>query len=260
MAETEQLMLSDSSVTELDLSLNENKEYRRLEEEYSGGGEFEMAGWGKIIDDEELWLETESVERSLLIRIPEDNSQMNAEYRGKIDDDRFYYFIVNHEFIAGAGVYDLSKGEDFRLPYESGEANYVPVESVGDSLILFKSRKDELCGYAKLDLETYELTDFDLSLDPDMYQLSCIDISPDGSAAANISVGEKDGSFRKYAVSLYSFETEKLIKQYVFYSENDYVNFKLDFVTDNQLYVYAYQYGGNPKEMLYTINISDSEN
>lgn len=59
----------------------------------------------------------------------------------------------------------------------------------------------------------------------------------------------------EYQVAIYSLTEEKILKTYNFFSENDYVNHQLLYYSEKQLYLYVSQYGNNPKDFLYIINL-----
>lgn len=60
----------------------------------------------------------------------------------------------------------------------------------------------------------------------------------------------------EYQVAIYSLTEEKMLETYNFSSENDYINHQLVYYNENQVYLYASQYGDNPKDFLYIININ----
>lgn len=237
----------NSHIKELDLSRIENSEYPRYENEFTYGGEYEMDGWGKIIEDKNIYFETSSGERTELITIPDAHPLSYIKIREIIDKNRFYYSIIDEEFVIGCGVYDLSTGKDFHI--DSGEAGYAPLEAASNRLILTRGRKSDLTGYAILDLDNYEITDIDLPEMTDGYHMSCCAVSSNGRAAAGITRSVSEESY-EYTVSIVNLQNGKLLSEYSFVSENDYVDFNLRFTSDKELYVYAGQF-------LYVVSLDD---
>lgn len=162
-----------SQIKEIDLDHPENSDYPRNENEFTYGNEYEIGDWGKIVEDKNIYLETSTEEHTGLITIPDENSLSYVKIGGIIDMNRFYYSIIEEEFIICCGIYDLSTGKDIRITDDNDGASYVPLAITSESLILTRCRKTDLTGYAVLDLDTYDVTDIDL---PDMknrYHMVC---------------------------------------------------------------------------------------
>lgn len=240
----------DSHIKEIDLSLPENSDYRQYETVFTYGNEYKIANWGKIIEDKDIFLESPAGERTALVTVSDIDPLCYAKICGVIDPNRFYYCIIEEEFTVGFGVYDLLSGEDFRADNQG----YAPIGNTQNSIILKRGIKSELNGYARLSLDSFELTDIALPDIKDGHHLTCSDLSPNGRAAASITESSIDGDY-EYTVSVMDIENGVLLGEYSFVTENDYVSFDLQFVTDNEIYLYAYQSGNGKGDFLYIITL-----
>lgn len=177
-----------------------------------------------------------------------------------IDDDRFGYYIINHETTGGSGIYNLKTGEDFRIDVCKDHSAYVPKIIVDNYLYFTRGFIDTFKGFGKLNLDTYEFIEIDSSqLFNDTHYLGEANISPDGTKAAIYGIVSKalsPNEMNEYQVAIYSLTEEKMLETYNFSSENDYINHQLVYYNENQVYLYASQYGDNPKDFLYIININ----
>lgn len=247
------------SVTEIsdnirlyDLTKSENSDYLKYLTEFSYGNDYEMSGYGKISEENgNIYLENLSGERTALIELPVESETVYVVISCIIDDSRFAYNIIQEDASLGCGVYNLADGEDFRI--ESAErCHYFPQKVSGDYLILTRGFIADMYGYSKLNLKTFELTDINSAFIENKNYFPDTAFSSDMKMTANIS-GDYDSG--EYTVTLFSLENEEVIDEYKFSSESNYVNFDLEFVSDNKLYVYAHKEGDSGFNYLYVINM-----
>lgn len=255
--------LMDENIQKFDLSLPENKVYCKYEKSFDYGRKFEMSGWGTIIEDISLYLETDDGEKITLVEIPEENTEMYASIGGVIDENRFFYQITNLDCVVQSGIYNLATGEDYHIQTDSNGIAYIPKKAVGNELYLIKGRIADLRGYAKLNLDTYEITEVDCSfIGKEGYWWLDVCFSSDGEKVASyVSDGENSEypDMNKYSVAVFSMKEEKLLHTYNFYTENEYVNHQIMFYSDSQIYLFTHQHGDNPKDFLYIINLDETE-
>lgn len=238
-----------------DLTQAENKEYLQYLNQFSYGKEYEMANYGKIIEEKgNIYLENLSGERTALIELPVESETVYVVINCIIDSRRFAYNIIQEDSSLGCGVYNLAGGEDFRLASED-RCHYFPQKVSGDYLILTRGFIADFYGYSKLNLKTFELTDIDLDFLKNKNYCPCIAFSSDMKMIANISADYSDSENSEYIVTLFSLENEKVIDEYKIESENRYIDFDLKFVSDNQLYVYAYKKDDVGANYMYAIDI-----
>lgn len=253
-------LLSDDNIKEFDLNQPENKSYLQYKKEFSYKNEYSLPDGRKIIEDKNLYLEDLSGNKVPIIEVPEEETEKYVVFWDMIDDNRFCYYIINHETTDGSGIYNLETGEDFRIENCDDHSGYVPKKIVDNYLFFSKGRKSDLSGFGKLNLDTYEFTEIDCSplLDNNVYYWCGPDISPDGTKAAVygiVSKASKPNEMNEYQVAIYSLTDEKILKTYNFFSENEYINHQLLYYSDDQVYLYASQYGDNPKDFLYIFNL-----
>lgn len=249
-----------NNIQELDLSLFQNSRYLQYKKEFSYNNEYALSNGQKIIEDKNLYLEDTSGSRIPLIEVPEEQTQMYVKFCDMIDDNRFSYYIINHESTGGTGVYNLETSEDYRIENTSDHSGYVPVKTVNNYLLFGKGHISDFRGVSKLNLDNYEFTEIDCSplIDNNIYYWGGIDISPSGANVAVYGLVSKDSeinNLNEYQVTIYSLNEEKILQTYNFYSENDYINHQLLYYDDNQVYLYTSQFGDNPKDYLYIINL-----
>ncbi|MCM1007200.1 MAG: DUF5050 domain-containing protein [Ruminococcus flavefaciens] len=243
-------------IQELDLSLPENSAYSQYDEENLSKSEFEVPDFGTLIcENGNITLLSATNEINGLIDLPVESETVYVTIGSIIDNSRFSYTIHQEDANLGCGVYDLKTGEDFRIEPAEGHIGYYPKCVSGDYLIMSRVRIADFYGYSRLNLNTYELEDISDSLFKDRRYTVCDAFSPDGKFFANIFVDRSGSLENVYTVSLISIETGELLEEYTFSSENDYVNFSMKFVSENELYVYADQYHPAEKKFLYIIDL-----
>lgn len=248
--------VTNSHVKELDLSLSENSAYSQYDEENLSKSEFEVPAFGTLIcENGNVTLLSESDEINGLIDLLVESETVYVTIGSIIDNSRFSYTIHQEDANLGCGVYNLETGEDFRIEPDEGHIGYYPKCVSGDYLILSKARISDFYGYSRLNLNTYELEDIPDPLFKERRYTVCDAFSPDGKFSANIFADRSGSVENVYTVSLISIETGVLLEEYTFSSENDYVNFSLKFVSENELYVYANQYHPAEKHFLYIIDL-----
>lgn len=257
---------SVENIQEIDLNHPENS-YPKYDIEFSYNNEYQLPDGRKIIEEKNLYLEDSSGNRTSLIEVPEEETEMYVKFCDMIDDNRFYYYIIYHESTNGAGVYNVETGEDFRIENCEDHSGYVPTKVAGNYLWFERCRIADFKGFGKMNLNTYEFTEIDCSSLFDNGIIfewgSAIDISPDGTKVAlykTISNDPGKDNLNAYQVAVYSLTEEKIIQKYRFYSENKYTDNNVLYYSDKQVYLYAYQYENNPKEYLYIINLNDGMN
>lgn len=246
------------NIKELDLSLPENKGYLQYKKEFTYKNEYLLPDGRKIVEDKSLYLEDSSGSREVLIEVPEEETEKYVVFWDMIDDNRFCYYIVNHETTGGSGIYNLENGEDFRIDVCEDHSAYVPKKLVDNYLYFSKGFIADFRGFAKLNLDNYEFTEIDCEskLGNNTYYQG--DISPDLTKAAlyrTVSKSSSSNEMNEYQVAIYSLTEEKILKTYNFLSRNDYVNHQLLYYSNDQVYLYASQYGDSPKDFLYIINL-----
>lgn len=250
------LAVTNNHIQELDLSLPENSAYSQYDEENLSKSEFEVPDFGTLIcENGNITLLSESNEINGLIDLPVESETVYVTIGSVIDNSRFSYTIHQEDANLGCGVYNLATGEDFRIEPAEGHIGYYPKCVSGDYLILSKARISDFYGYSRLNLNTYELEDIPDSLFKERRYTVCDAFSPDGKFSANIFVDRSGSLENVYTVSLISIETGDLLEEYIFSSENDYVNFSVKFVSENELYVYANQNHPAEKHFLYIIDL-----
>lgn len=234
-----------------DLTFPENKEYLQNYEENSYIKEYEMLR-GKIsAENGNIYLENLSGERTALIELPVESETVYVVINCIIDDSRFAYNIIQEDASLGCGVYDLANNEDFRIESKD-RCHYSPEEVSGDYLILTRGFIADFYGYSKLNLKTFELTDIESKYISQEQRYHKAAFSPDGKTAAVFSGKNKNG---EYVVTLFSLDDDAKVAEYKFSSENEYASFNLEFVSEYQLYVYAYKKDGVGSNYLYAIDI-----
>lgn len=248
--------VTNSNIQELDLSMPENSGYSQYDVENMDKREFEVPDFGTLIcENGNITLLSESNEINGLIGLPVESETVYVTIGSIIDSSRFSYTIHQEDANLGCGVYNLATGEDFRIEPAEGHIGYYPKCISGDYLILSRVRIADFYGYSRLNLNTYELEDIPSALFMERRYTVCDAFSPDGKFVANIFADRSGGVENIYTVSLISIETGDLLEEYTFSSENNYVNFPMKFVSENELYVYANQYDPDEKHFLYIIDL-----
>lgn len=258
--------LLNDNIQMIDLSIPENSKYLKYMKKFTYKNEYSLPDGRKIVEDKNLYLEDSSGNREPLIEVPEEETEKYVVFWDMIDEDRFGYYIINHETIGGSGIYNIETGEDFRIDVCKDHSAYVPKIIVDNYLYFTRSFITTFKGFGILNLDTYEFTEIDctplLNNVNDLGGLGNLigaGISPDGTKAAIygiVSKASKPNELNEYQVAIYSLTEEKILETYNFFSENDYINHQLVYYNENQVYLYASQYGNNPKDFLYIININ----
>ena len=257
---TNNLLIQSDNIQKLDLSLSENSTYLQYRKIFSYNNEYVLSDGRKIIEDKNLYLEDLSGNKSVLIEVPEEEIEKYVVFWDMIDNNRFCYYIINHETTGISGIYDLEGGEVFHIDVCDDNSAYVPKKVVENYLYFSKGFISDFKGVGKLNLDNYEFIEIDCSplLDNNIYYLGGPDISPDGTKAAVygiVSKASKPNELNEFQVAIYSLTEEKILETYNFLSENDYVNHQLLYYSDEQVYLYLSQYGDDPEDFLYIINI-----
>lgn len=257
---TNNLLIQSDNIQKLDLSLSENSTYLQYRKIFSYNNEYVLSDGRKIIEDKNLYLEDLSGNKSVLIEVPEEETEKYVVFWNMIDNNRFCYYIINHETTGISGIYDLEGGEVFHIDVCDDNSAYVPKKVVENYLYFSKGFISDFKGVGKLNLDNYEFIEIDCSplLDNNIYYLGGPDISPDGTKAAVygiVSKASKPNELNEFQVAIYSLTEEKILETYNFLSENDYVNHQLLYYSDEQVYLYLSQYGDDPEDFLYIINI-----
>lgn len=257
---TTNLLIQCNNIQKLDLSLSENSTYLQYRKIFSYNNEYVLSDGRKIIEDKNLYLEDSSGNRETLIEVPEEETEKYVVFWNMIDNNRFCYYSINHETTGVSGIYDLERKESFHIDVCDDNSAYVPKKVVENYLYFSKGFISDFKGIGKLNLDNYEFIEIDCSplLDNNIYYLGGSDISPDGTKAAVYGIVPKSSSsneMNEYQVAIYSLTEEKILETYNFLSENDYVNHQLLYYSDEQVYLYVSQYGNNPKDFLYIINL-----
>lgn len=247
---TENDILPDN-IEKIDLSLPENSKYTKDLGEFTYNEEYELPDRRKIVEDKSIYLEELSGERTTLIEIPEEYTEQYAVFCDMIDENRFYYYIIWHESTAGTGIYNLETSEDFRIDKtEDQKYHYVPYKIIGNSLLLKKWKIADCGGLAKLDLDSYEVTEFKCSFMESDKNYSAVDFSADGTKAAMYKrnkIAKNTNDMNEYKIIIYSIDNDSVLDNYVFSSKNDYINYKILYYSENQIYFYAYYFEDHPK-------------
>ena len=257
---TNNLLIQSDNIQKLDLSLSENSTYLQYRKIFSYNNEYVLSDGRKIIEDKNLYLEDLIGNKSVLIEVPEEETEKYVVFWDMIDNNRFCYYIINHETTGISGIYDLEGGEVFHIDVCDDNSAYVPKKVVENYLYFSKGFISDFKGVGKLNLDNYEFIEIDCSplLDNNIYYLGGPDISPDGTKAAVygiVSKASKPNELNEFQVAIYSLTEEKILETYNFLSENDYVNHQLLYYSDEQVYLYLSQYGDDPEDFLYIINI-----
>lgn len=259
----------DTSVTDdttnniqiIDLNLPENSNYLEYYKEFTYGNEYTLSDGRKIVEDTNLYLEDLSGNKTAILEVPEEETEKYVVFGEMIDDNRFSYYIAYHESIDGSGVYNLENGEDFRIDVCEDHSGYVPEKVVDNYLYFSKGFISSFRGIGKLNLDTYEFTELDCSalLDNDNYYSWSTDFSSDGTKAAVygiVSEASETNGLNEYQVAIYSLTDEEVVKTYQIFSEHDYVNHQLVYHNDDEVYLYLSQYGDDPQNHLYIIDVT----
>lgn len=253
--------LLNENIQMIDLSMPENSKYLKYMKKFTYKNEYSLPDGRKIVEDKNLYLEDLSGNRETLIEVPEEETEKCVVFWDMIDNNRFCYYIINHETTGVSGIYDLEGGEVFHMDVCEDRSRYTPLKIFNNYLWLEKGHKADFKGFGKLNIDTYEFTEIDCTseLDNNIYYWCGPDISPDGTKAAIYGIVSKalsPNEMNEYQVAIYSLTEEKMLETYNFSSENDYINHQLVYYNENQVYLYASQYGDNPKDFLYIININ----
>lgn len=254
--ETEKTELTYTEIADniklYDLTQSENSDYLKYLTESSYNNEYEMSK-GKIsAENGNIYLEDFSGERTALIELPVESETVYVVISCIIDDSRFAYNIIQEDSSLGCGVYNLDNKEGFRIESEE-RCHYSPQKVSGDYLILTRGFIADFYGYSKLNLKTFQLTDIDTDFIENKRYLPCMAFSSDMKMTANISADYSENS--EYTVTMFSLENEKATEEYKFSSKNRYINFDLQFISDNKLYIYALKEGDSEFSYLYIINL-----
>lgn len=263
VAETTEVTEPDSilcdNIQEIDLDKPENSKYLQYVREFTYNEEYELPDGSKIIEDKNLYLEEQSGKRTALIEVPDEQTEKYVKFCDMIDDNRFYYYIIWHESTAGTGIYNLATGEDFRIDKSEDNWHYIPVKVIGNNLLLKKCKIATCGGLAKLDLDSYEVTDFKCSFMTSDKNYSNVDFSFDGTKAAmykRTGIAKNENDMNEYTISIYYLNDDKILNNYIIRSKNDYINYRVLYYNDSQIYFYAFQYGEDPKNYLYIIDLN----
>lgn len=264
-----QSMTNDTSMTDdmmndiqmIDLNLPENSHYLEYYKEFTYGKECFLSDGRKIIEDTNLYLEDLSGNKTALIEVPKEETEKYVVFGEMLDDNRFSYYIVNHESTEDSGVYNLVTCEDFRIDVCEDHSSYVPKKVIDNYLYFSKGFISDFRGIGKLNLDTYEFTEFNCSalLDNDSCYLGSPDFSSDGTTAVVygiVSQPSEINGLNEYQVAIYSLTDEKVITTYNFFSEHYYVDHQLIYHDDGEVYLYLSQYGDNPQHHLYIIDVT----
>lgn len=245
----------------IDLNLPENSNYLEYYKNFTYGNEHTLSDGRKIVEDTNLYLEDLSGNKTAILEVPEEETEKYVVFGEMIDDNRFSYYIAYHESIDGSGVYNLENGEDFRIDVCEDHSGYIPEKAVDNYLYFSKGFISSFRGIGKLNLDTYEFTELDCSalLDNDNYYSWSTDFSSDGTKAAVygiVSEASETNELNEYQVAIYSLTDEEVVKTYQIFSEHDYVNHQLVYHNDGEVYLYLSQYGDDPQNHLYIIDVT----
>jgi hypothetical protein len=246
-----QSQYNEAVVQMIDLNLPENSNYLKYCKEYTYENEYLLPDGRKIIEDKNLYLEDTAGNKTAIIEVPKEEEQKYVSFREMIDDNRFSYVIVYHETLDGSGVYNLETGEDFRIDDCEDHSTYAPNIVIDNYLYFVNGFISTFRGkIAKLNLDTYEFTEFDCSAlldDKDTVYYWGIDFSTDGTKAVFLGRDNYSNQNEKNRVqiAIYSLTDEKVVSTYTFFTEYEYVNYELIYHDDNEIYLYLYQYVDN---------------
>lgn len=123
---TNNLLIQSDNIQKLDLSLSENSTYLQYRKIFSYNNEYVLSDGRKIIEDKNLYLEDLSGNKSVLIEVPEEETEKYVVFWDMIDNNRFCYYIINHETTGISGIYDLEGGEVFHIDVCDDNSAYVP--------------------------------------------------------------------------------------------------------------------------------------
>lgn len=138
----------NDNIQMIDLSMPENSRYLKYMKKFTYKNEYSLPDGIKIIEDKNLYLEDSSGNREPLIEVPEEETEKYVVFWDMIDDNRFCYYILNHETTSGSGIYDLESGEDFRIDVCEDHSSYVPLKMFNNYLWFEKGRKADFSGFA----------------------------------------------------------------------------------------------------------------
>ena len=127
---TNNLLIQSDNIQKLDLSLSENSTYLQYRKIFSYNNEYVLSDGRKIIEDKNLYLEDLSGNKSVLIEVPEEETEKYVVFWDMIDNNRFCYYIINHETTGISGIYDLEGGEVFHIDVCDDNSAYVPKKVV----------------------------------------------------------------------------------------------------------------------------------
>lgn len=224
-----------------DLYLPENSELKP-EDKIIYADKFEMPDYGVISnDDGKITLIANEGTEKLLTESPypdEAYSWVHPDF--SIDDRRFAYSICNEWGNSGFGVYDLEKMEDRQI-MSSEEYDYFPKAVCENSLILAKRGHFDFRGFAKCDLDNFEITDIALPIDYANMSIRENAVCENGSSAAVLSMEHTDNERKsaEYTVTVMSLDKCEIIGEFTFETEGGYGNTDMEFVSENELHLYA---------------------
>ncbi len=224
-----------------DLYLPENSELKP-EEKRGYADDVEMPDYGVISNaDGKISLITNDGTEKLLTESPyPDNAYSWLRRDFAIDDSRFAYSICGEWGNSGFGVYNLEKMEDRQI-MSPKEYDYFPKAVCGNSLILAKRGHFDFCGFAKCDLDTFEITDIALPIDYENMSIRENAVCENGSSAAVLSMEHTDNERKsaEYTVTVMSLDKCEIIGEFTFETDGGYGNTDMEFVSENELYLYA---------------------
>ncbi len=222
-----------------DLYLPENSELRP-EEKIIYSHEMEMSDYGIISNaDGKISLIANDGTEKLLAESPyPDNANLWVHSDFAIDDSRFAYSVCNEWGNSGFGVYDLEKMEDRQI-MSPEEYDYFPQAVCENSVILATRGHFDFCGFAKCDLDTFEIADIALPIDYENMSIRAIAASDNGLAAV-LSMESTDDKLKsaEYTVTVMSLDKCEIIGEFSFETEGEY-SADMEFVSENELYLYA---------------------
>ena len=239
-----------------DLTLPENTEYRP--KNFVAGLSYEMLEHGTIKGkDGNIILETPSGEKKVLISNDDYHGFVGVDIICKIDDSRFVYRVIAEESTIECGIYNLETDEKFIIENNTEYTMnypYNPQYIAGNYLILYKGwvYSGKNFSYSRLNLDTLEITDVDSKYISKEQRYPKVAFSPDGKTAGVFSGKNENG---EYIITLFSLDDDTKIAEYKFSSDNDYTSFNLEFASEYQLYVYAYEKDDVGSNYLYAIDI-----
>lgn len=252
---------TSSDITFIDLSLPENSSYMEHYEEFSYGNEYTLSDGRKIIEDINLYLVDKNGNKNAVIEIPEEDTQKCAVFCDMIDENRFAYYIINHETIDYSGIYNLETGENHRIkPCEDGSV-FIPEKTADNYLYFSKGFISDFRGVGKLNLDTLEFNEIDCSslLDNEINYLGNPCFSTDGTdivVYGKITDTSQVNEMNNYQLVIFSLTDNKVVETYEFSSKCNYVNHQIVYHSANEVYLYLFQYGDDPQTHLYIIDLS----